>query len=250
MANYNGPYITYHYSITDEYIRELLECPVCKETIKSVPVYQCNNGHVICKDCIKKLNNCPICRNDSAPARNLQLEKIVERIEGIQPENEGTTTAKPNLQKWGEGSVRSYGTINGPIQGPHIEPNLQATPGLHSYPRATYATLRLATPRQVAPRQATSNQDEESALLQGDMVGNMAQSIKNFFKNVGIFFCRAIEVIIITFLAILGFFGVCLFIFLIILWVYLLFVVIIQLLYCGHLSESETWYMVFVFWQC
>mgnify|MGYP001363389618 CR=1 FL=1 len=218
---------------TDVFLRDLLECPVCMETIKSVPVYQCNNGHVICKDCIKKLNNCPICRNDSAPARSLQLEKIVERLEGIQPENEGPATAKPNLQKWGEGSVRSYGTINGPNQGPHIEPNPQATP------------------RQVAPRQATSNQDEESALVQDDMVGNMAQSIKNFFKNVGIFFCRAIEVIIITFLAILGFFGVCLFIVLIILWVYLIFVLIIQLLYCGYLpDESEPWYMVFVFWQC
>ena len=78
----------------------------------------------------------------------------------------------------------------------------------------------------------------------------MAKSIKSFFKNVGIFFCRVIEVIIITFLAILGFFGVCIFIVLIILWVYLIFVLIIQLLYCGHLSESETWYMVFVFWQC
>ena len=99
---------------TDVFLRDLLECPVCMETIKSVPVYQCNNGHVICKDCIKKLNNCPICRNDSAPARSLQLEKIVERLEGIQPENEGPTTAKSNLQKWGEGSVRSYGTINGP----------------------------------------------------------------------------------------------------------------------------------------
>jgi hypothetical protein len=47
------------------YIRDLLECPVCMEIIKSVPVYQCANGHVICKDCIEKLNNCLICRNDS-----------------------------------------------------------------------------------------------------------------------------------------------------------------------------------------
>ena len=250
------------------------------ETIKSVPVYQCNNGHVICKDCIKKLINCPICRNDSAPARNLQLEKIVERLEGIQPEYEGPTTAKPNLQKWGEGSVRSYGTINGPNQGPRIEsnlqatptlhylptyatlrlatprqaaprqvtsnqdgtingpnrgpriePNLQATPGLHYLP--TYATLRLATPREAAPRQATSNRDEESALLQGDMVENMTQSIKTFFKNVGTF----IGFIIITLLAILGIFGLC-----------VIFVLIIQLLHCGYLPKWETWNPPF--WQC
>ena len=113
-------------SITDEYIRDLLECPVCMETIKSVPIYQCTNGHVICKDCIEKLNNCPICRNDSGLVRILKLEKIVQRLEGIRPENGGPTTVKPNVQKWGTGSVRSYGTINGPNQEPRIEtPNSQ-----------------------------------------------------------------------------------------------------------------------------
>ena len=68
----------------EEYLRELLECPVCMETIKSVPVYQCANGHVICMDCIEKLNNCPICRNDSELRRSLKLENIVQRLEGIQ----------------------------------------------------------------------------------------------------------------------------------------------------------------------
>ena len=150
MATYNGPYNTYHYSITDEYIRELLECPVCMETIKSVPVYQCNNGHVICKECIKELNNCPICRNDSAPARSLQLEKIVQRLEGIQPENVGPPTGTPNLQKWGKGTVRSYGTINGPNQVTSIEINPQTNP--------RQATPRQATPRQATPRQATPRQ--------------------------------------------------------------------------------------------
>ena len=100
----------------EEYIRDLLECPVCMEIIKSVPVYQCANGHVICMDCIEQLHNCPICRNDSELRRNLKLENIVQRLEGIQYENEETTTAKPNLQKWGKGSVRVYGTIDGPNQ--------------------------------------------------------------------------------------------------------------------------------------
>ena len=119
----------------EEYIRDLLECPVCMETIKSVPVYQCANGHVICKGCIAKLNNCPICRNDSELRRSLKLEDIVQRLEGIQPENNQANTAKPNLQKWGKGSVRVYGTINGPTQSTargrsrsHIELNLQSHP--------------------------------------------------------------------------------------------------------------------------
>ena len=111
-----------------EYIRDLLECPVCMDTIKSVPVYQCTNGHVICKDCIEKLNNCPICRNDSAPVRSLKLENIVQKLKGVQPGNRGYTTGKPTLQKWSEGSVRSYGTINGPNQESHIELSLQVNP--------------------------------------------------------------------------------------------------------------------------
>jgi hypothetical protein len=56
----------------------------------------------------------------------LQLEKIVQRLEGIQPENQESTSVKPNLQKWGKGSVRSYGTINEPNQVTRIVINLQA----------------------------------------------------------------------------------------------------------------------------
>ena len=112
----------------EEYIRDLLECPVCMETIKSVPVYQCANGHVICKGCIEKLNNCPICRNDSELRRSLKLEEIIQRLEGIQPENEKTGTAKSNLKKWGKGSVRVYRTTNSPNPEPRVELNLQENP--------------------------------------------------------------------------------------------------------------------------
>ena len=98
-----------------------MECPVCMETIKSVPVYQCTNGHVICKDCIEKLNNCPICRNDSTLNRNLKIENIVQKLEGIQPEKKGSMTTTTHHQKWGKGFVRSYGTINGPNQEPPVE---------------------------------------------------------------------------------------------------------------------------------
>ena len=130
------------------------------ETIKLVPVYQCANGHVICKVCIEKLNNCPICRNDSTLVRSLKLENIVEKLEGIQPEKMGPTTAK---LKWGKGSVRSYGTINGPNRVASIPENLrqatsrQATPRQATIPRN--ATPRQATPRQAStPRQATPMQ--------------------------------------------------------------------------------------------
>ena len=109
-------------------IRYLLECPVCMDIIKSLPVCQCTNGHVICKDCIEKLKNCSICRDNSAPVRSLKLENIFQKLKGVQPGNGGPTIAEPTLQKRGEGSVRSYGTINGPNQESHIELNLQVNP--------------------------------------------------------------------------------------------------------------------------
>ena len=144
-------------SITDEYIRDLLECPVCMETIKSVPVYQCANGHVICKDCIEKLNNCPICRNDSELRRNLKLENIVQRLEGILPENDGPATAKPNLQKWGKGSVRVYGTINRPNQEPLIESyELFETPTRHAV--IHQSAVRQPSLRQLSIRQPSVSQ--------------------------------------------------------------------------------------------
>ena len=65
-----------------EDFKDLLECPVCFETIDSVPIYQCRNGHVVCKDCHPKLETCPICRElRDGPIRNLKLEDMVEKLQ-------------------------------------------------------------------------------------------------------------------------------------------------------------------------
>ena len=83
-----------------KYLRDILECPICIDTISTVPVFQCTNGHIICKICVTKLKKCPICRNDSMPARNLALEKIMQDLLGIKSENEGTFEKTKNF-KWG-----------------------------------------------------------------------------------------------------------------------------------------------------
>jgi hypothetical protein len=36
---------------TVEDIRDSLECPVCYSVPSNSPIYQCHNGHLICKDC-------------------------------------------------------------------------------------------------------------------------------------------------------------------------------------------------------
>ena len=68
--------------------KDLLECPICFETIDSAPIYQCQNGHVVCKNCHPKLKTCAICRVDiikkskrDGPIRNLKLEEMVERLQ-------------------------------------------------------------------------------------------------------------------------------------------------------------------------
>ena len=58
-----------------------LDCPVCFDTTHSLPVYQCTNGHFVCNDCIPKLKECPICRNDSPPIRSQKFEAFLKEKE-------------------------------------------------------------------------------------------------------------------------------------------------------------------------
>ena len=59
----------------------------------------------------------------------MKLENIVQRLEGIKPENEETTTATPNLTKWGKGSRSVYRTISSHNQETRIDLNFQENPG-------------------------------------------------------------------------------------------------------------------------
>ena len=104
-----------------------MECPVCIESIKSAPIHQCTNGHLVCKDCITKLDNCPICRSDSRVARNFTFEQIIGNFSAVELVNEGpfeTPSEKPELQKWGHGFVSASFSNNGPIEEPSVQINI------------------------------------------------------------------------------------------------------------------------------
>ena len=88
----------------EKYVEDFLECPVCLELIKTTPILQCAEGHVICKDCIPKLYHCPICRNYSKLSRNLMIEQIIENFGEIQPENK-ELIEKPKIQKLAKRSI-------------------------------------------------------------------------------------------------------------------------------------------------
>ena len=108
----------------EEYVQGLLECTGCSEPIKLAPIHQCTNGHVVCKNCITKLKNCPICKNNSKLARNLIFEQIVEHYSALELTDEGTSE-KHKLQKWGKGSVSVFIPNNEPNEDQSVKINLQ-----------------------------------------------------------------------------------------------------------------------------
>ena len=166
-------------SITAEY-------PEHMKTIKSVPVYQFPNGQVICKVCIEKLNNSPICRNDSPPERSLKLKSVVQKLKVVQLENGGRTTANPDLQKRGKGSVRRYGTINGPNKVTPIGINLQANP--------RQANPRQANPRQANPRQPSTR--HSTIMINDQDVTDNCCSVLNVYQTICFFFKLAFSIFI------------------------------------------------------
>ena len=67
-------------SISKYYCNEVIQCPVCLSIPRTGPIYQCENGHVVCKDCHAKLVACPVCRNKTVGIRSLASEWILERF--------------------------------------------------------------------------------------------------------------------------------------------------------------------------
>ena len=106
----------------EEYVMSLLECPVCMEPIKSPPIHQCTNGHLLCKDCIAKLESCPICRNDSKTARNLIFEQIIGNFVASELANQ-EPYEKPELQKWKQVSFSNNRSNEEPSVQLNIQPN-------------------------------------------------------------------------------------------------------------------------------
>ncbi|XP_022997791.1 E3 ubiquitin-protein ligase SINA-like 10 [Cucurbita maxima] len=59
---------------------QILDCYICCEPL-SVPVYQCENGHISCSSCCSKVHNkCPSCSLAIGYIRCRAIEKVLESI--------------------------------------------------------------------------------------------------------------------------------------------------------------------------
>ena len=55
---------------------QLLECPVCLESVQP-PVWQCCHGHLLCSGCRTRSDRCPLCRVPLGPrGRSLLADKL------------------------------------------------------------------------------------------------------------------------------------------------------------------------------
>ena len=63
-----------------EYQAADLQCNVCLTIPDNSPIYQCANGHLLCKTCHPKLERCPCCRKSLSGIRSLHAETTVRKI--------------------------------------------------------------------------------------------------------------------------------------------------------------------------
>ena len=63
-----------------ENLQEDLNCPVCFKIPRTTPIYQCKEGHIHCKECHPRLQNCPVCRSNILDTRSLIAEKMISKL--------------------------------------------------------------------------------------------------------------------------------------------------------------------------
>ena len=58
-----------------------LECPCCYNDMRT-DIFQCSNGHLICKTCLRRLKECPVCRTNypKDPIRALFAEQMAQNL--------------------------------------------------------------------------------------------------------------------------------------------------------------------------
>merc|ERR1712107_112074 len=81
-------------AILERQIKEMeeeLECPVCLEVCLPGPIFKCSEDHLVCRDCILRMTECPMCREEFTLATSKRFrgaERQAERLVALKKQLE------------------------------------------------------------------------------------------------------------------------------------------------------------------
>jgi len=62
-------------------LREEVICTTCLSLPRSAGMFQCENGHLICKECISRVSSvCPTCKKPMGKIRSIIADKIISLL--------------------------------------------------------------------------------------------------------------------------------------------------------------------------
>ena len=69
------------FKIDGDAVASSIECPVCLNVPRKLPIPQCPMGHIICKDCRPSINTCPTCRRQLIEGHNSTIAaSLIDQI--------------------------------------------------------------------------------------------------------------------------------------------------------------------------
>ncbi len=48
------------------------------ESPREGPIFNCSNGHILCRGCVHQVPRCPVCREPNVTCRNLFAEEVLQ----------------------------------------------------------------------------------------------------------------------------------------------------------------------------
>ena len=89
-----------------------LECPVCFE-IADVPIFMCQQQHLICAGCQPRVTSCPECREpyQGPPRRHRYAERDAEELKKMKDDLAKMTETKGDSETWGWDQPDSKGHL-------------------------------------------------------------------------------------------------------------------------------------------
>ena len=68
-------------NVSIERVRNILECSICQLSLSSTPIFQCENGHIVCVDvckiCREKKTECSVCLVELRDERSKKAEVLL-----------------------------------------------------------------------------------------------------------------------------------------------------------------------------